>query len=77
MQARIQPVIDAEQGKSAPPGNIIDLKPVLEMGEEHDTAAPDAARGEGKRPSRRDRARLCRFLRSSVSCSRSRPPAHC
>jgi hypothetical protein len=33
MDARMRAVIDADQGKSAPPANIIDLKPVFDAGE--------------------------------------------
>jgi hypothetical protein len=54
MQARMQAVIDAEEGKSTPSANIFDLKPVLEAGEKHETTAPEAASGERKPPSWRD-----------------------
>jgi hypothetical protein len=54
MRHRMQAVIDAEQGKSAPPANMIDLKPVLAAGEKHESTAPDAGSAEGKRPSWRD-----------------------
>ena len=38
---QVRAVIDVEQGKSAPPANIIDVKPVLEAGEKHETTAPE------------------------------------
>jgi hypothetical protein len=58
MQDRIQAVIDAEQGKSASPANIIDLKPILEDDSKRQAALPQSASdqgsAEGKRPSWRD-----------------------
>jgi hypothetical protein len=66
MQARMQAVIEAEQGKSAPPANIIDLKPVPEASEEHETTMPDrgsaggrAAEPEGLRGSGNRSAEKC------------------